>query len=141
MSAKEVTYGRKLDVLAGGLPTQWLTWGRKDRELDPVLDKKEIQYTLCYPGMNDAPAKMITRSRKRKTLEYIQDAVKYLASVREERKAIVAVTEGWVLYREDPGLMEKRKDEVPLGVDKLALGDKVKVELDLQFSEPSPASE
>ena len=50
MSAKEVTYGRKLDVLAGGLPTQWLTWGRKDRELDPVLDKKEIQYTLCYPG-------------------------------------------------------------------------------------------
>ena len=30
---------------------------------------------------------------------------------------------------------------VPLGVDKLALGDKVKVELDLQFSEPSPASE
>ena len=30
---------------------------------------------------------------------------------------------------------------VPLGVDKLALGDKVKVELDLQFSEPAPASE
>jgi polyisoprenoid-binding protein YceI len=28
---------------------------------------------------------------------------------------------------------------VPLGVDKLALGDKVKVELDLQFSAPSPA--
>ena len=27
MSAKEVTYGRKLDVLAGGLPTQWLTLG------------------------------------------------------------------------------------------------------------------
>jgi polyisoprenoid-binding protein YceI len=28
---------------------------------------------------------------------------------------------------------------VPLGVDKLALGDKVKVELDLQFSAPAPA--
>ena len=28
---------------------------------------------------------------------------------------------------------------VPLGVDKLAVGDKVKVELDLQFSEPAPA--
>ena len=28
---------------------------------------------------------------------------------------------------------------VPLGVDKLAVGDKVRVELDLQFSEPAPA--
>ena len=123
MSANEVTFGKKLDVLAGGLPTQWLTWGRKDRELDPVLDKKEIQYTLCYPGpTNDAPAKMIERSRERKTLESLQDAVRYLASVREERKAIVAVTEGWVLYREDPGLMESRKDEAPLGVDKIRVG-------------------
>ena len=122
MSAKEVTYGRKLDVLAGGLPTQWLSWGRKDRELDPVLDKKEIQYTLCYPGMNDAPAKMIERSRERKTLESLQDAVRYLASVREERKAIVAVTEGWVLFREDRTLMESRKDEAPLGVDKIRVG-------------------
>ena len=131
MSAKEVTYGRKLDVLAGGLPTQWLTWGRKDRELDPVLDKKEIQYTLCYPGLtNDAPAKMIERSRERKTLESLQDAVRYLASVREERKAIVAVTEGWVLFREDPGLMEKRKDEAPLGVDKIRVGPTGKLTLE-----------
>jgi hypothetical protein len=28
---------------------------------------------------------------------------------------------------------------VPLGVDKLALGDKVKVELDLQFTPVNPA--
>ena len=122
MSAKEVTYGRKLDVLAGGLPTQWLSWGRQDRQLDPVLDKKEIQYTLCYPGMSDVPGKMIARSRERKTLESLQDAVRYLASVREERKAIVAVTEGWVLYREDRTLMEPRKDEAPLGVDKIRVG-------------------
>ena len=48
------------------------------------------------------------RSRERKTLESLQDAVKYLASVREERKAIIAATEGWVLYREDPDLMRQR---------------------------------
>jgi VWFA-related protein len=130
MSAKEVTFGKKLDVLAGGLPTQWLTWGRKDRELDPVLDKKEIQYTLCYPGMNDVAGKMIVRSRERKTLESLQDAVRYLASVREERKAIVAVTEGWVLYREDPGLMEKRQTEAPLGVDKIRVGPTGKLTLE-----------
>ena len=54
---------------------------------------------------------MILRSRERKTLEALQDAVKYLGSVREERKAIITVTEGWVLYREDPDLMRQRSTE------------------------------
>ena len=123
MSASEVTFGRKTAVIAGGLPTAFLGWGRQDHELDPVLDKREIQYTICYPGFNDVPGKMIARSRERKTLESLQDAVKFLASIREERKAIIAVTEGWVLYREDPDLMRQRgTSEAPLGVDKIRVG-------------------
>ena len=122
MSASEVTFGRKTTVIAGGLPTAFLGWGRQDHELDPVLDRREIQYTLCYPGFNDVPGKMIARSRERKTLESLQDAVKYLASIREERKAIIAVTEGWVLYREDQDLMRQRTNEAPLGVDKIRVG-------------------
>ncbi len=123
MSASEVTFGRKTDVLAGGLPTKFLSWGRQDRELDPVLDKREIQYWLCYPPPNDVSGKMTARSRERKTLESLQDAVKYLASVREERKAIIVATEGWLLYREDPDLMRRRGEkEAPLGVDKIRVG-------------------
>ncbi len=123
MSASEVTFGRKTTVIAGGLPTAFLGWGRQDHELDPVLDKREIQYTICYPGFNDVPGKMIARSRERKTLESLQDAVKFLASIREERKAVIAVTEGWVLYREDPDLMRQRgTTEAPLGVDKMRVG-------------------
>jgi len=123
MRADQVTFGKKVDVLAGSLPTAFLGWGRQDRELDPELDKREIQYTLCYPGaLNDVPGKMIARRRERVTLEALQDAVKYLAGVRQERKAIVAVTQGWTLFREDPGLLNKRQTEPPLGVDKVRVG-------------------
>jgi len=122
MSAPEVTFGTKTAVIAGGLPTAFLGWGRQNYELDPVLDRREIQYGLCYPG-TDVPGKMAARSRERKTLESLQDAVKYLASIREERKAIIAVTEGWVLYREDPDLIRQRgANEAPIGVDKIRVG-------------------
>ena len=131
MSASQVVFGKKIEVMSGGLPTAFLSWGRQNRELDPELDKREIQYTLCYPGFNDVPPKMIARSRERKTFEALQDAVKYLASVREERKAIITVTEGWRLYREDPDMMRQRdKMEAPLGVDKIRVGPTGKLTLE-----------
>ena len=74
---------------------------------------------------------MIARSRERNTLEALQDAVNYLASIREERKAIIAVTEGWLLYREDPDLVRQRgKMEAPLGVDKMRVGPTGKLTLE-----------
>lgn len=130
MSAQQVVFGKKIEVMTGGLPTAFLSWGRQNRELDGALDKREIQYTLCYPGMNDVPPKMIVRSRERKTLEALQDAVKYLASVREERKAIITVTEGWVLYREDLDMMRQRSTEAPLGRDKMRVGPTGKLTLE-----------
>jgi hypothetical protein len=53
-SAKNVTFGRKTTVLESSL-RQAFTWGRQDKELDPELDRRQIQYTLCYPGHNDVP--------------------------------------------------------------------------------------
>ena len=130
MSASQVTFGKKTEVLAETVRTAWWSWGRQNKELDPEFDKRQIQYTLCYPGDNDVPAKMIARSRERNTLEALQDAVNYLASIREERKAIIAVTEGWLLYREDPDLMRQREKEAPLGVDKMRVGPTGKLTLE-----------
>ncbi len=131
MSASQVTFGKKTEVLAETVRTAWWSWGRQNKQLDPELDKRQIQYELCYPGFNDVPGKMIARSRERATLEALQDAVNYLASVREERKAIIAVTEGWLLYREDPDLVRQRgKMEAPLGVDKMRVGPTGKLTLE-----------
>ena len=112
MSASQVTFGKKTEVLAETVRTAWWSWGRQNKQLDPELDKRQIQYELCYPS-TDVPAKMIARSRERATLEALQDAVNYLASVREERKAIITVTEGWLLYREDPDLDKAAREGGP----------------------------
>jgi len=53
---------------------------------------------------------LIKRKRERATLEALEDLVRYLRAIREERKAILTVTEGWLLYRENQSLMTLRKD-------------------------------
>jgi VWFA-related protein len=128
MTAKQVTFGKRTEVLEGGLKALW-KWGRRNKDLDPELDRREIQYGLCFPGSNVA-GKMVARRRERVTLQALQDAVKYLHSVREERKAIVTVSQGWPLFREDPDMMRKQPNEDPLGVDKIRVGPTGKLTLE-----------
>lgn len=129
MSASQVTFGRKTKVIEEALKDTW-GWGRQDRDFDPELDRRQIQYGLCYPGAGDVGSKMAARSRERATLEALQDAVNYLASLREERKAFVTVTEGWILYREDPDMMRQRPKEEPIGKDKMRVGPTGKLTLE-----------
>jgi VWFA-related protein len=123
MSAQQIVFGNRTEAIERGLKLDW-KWGRQNRELDPELDRREIQYGLCYPPTiaGDVAAEMIARRRERVTLESLQDAVKYLHSLREERKAIVAVSQGWQLYPENPDLMRQRPKEAPLGIDKIHVG-------------------
>ena len=71
---------------------------------------------------------LIARKRERATLEALQDLVRYLNGVREERKAILTVSEGWLLFRPDPSLEKLRsdptsgaQDPIP-GVDPVGVG-------------------
>jgi hypothetical protein len=47
---------------------------------------------------------MIDRRRERLTLEALEDLVVHLGGLREERKAVVAVSEGWLVYRRNSNL-------------------------------------
>jgi VWFA-related protein len=128
MSVKQITFGKRTEVMEQGLKRAW-NWGRQDRDLDPELDRREIQYGLCYPG-SDVGGKMAARRRERVTLDALQDAVRFLHSVREERKAIITVSGGWILFREDPDLMRKREKEQPVGIDKIRVGPTGKLTLE-----------
>ena len=60
MSASQVTFGKKTEVIAEAVRTAWWSWGRQNKELDPELDKRQIQYTLVLPehrraGEDDRP--------------------------------------------------------------------------------------
>ncbi len=128
MAPNQIALARKTEVIEGGLRTGW-PWGVRHTLHE---DDKETFYRSCFPASAEEVArgehvselvrKMIARRRERLSLEALNDLVHYLRDLREERKAILTVTEGWLLYRPDP-LMTKPRDrrDVP-GPDPIGIG-------------------
>jgi VWFA-related protein len=115
MSSSDLTFARKTTMLEGFLNRSW--WGERDALMssDPV----EEQYKYCYPpaageGGTSAIAKaMIDRRREKLTLDALGNLLAFLRDAREERKAIIAITDGWVLFRPDDRLMQQTGDRPP----------------------------
>jgi hypothetical protein len=58
---------------------------------------------------------MIKRRHEKRTMDALEDLVTFLRGVREERKAVLAITEGWLLYRPNPALARPIGGNVPSG--------------------------
>ena len=112
MSARDITFARRTTTIDGFLTRYW-HWGERDR-MNP-RDQEDQDYAACYPN-SDAPgdpckdqngvaAEMIDRRHEKLTLDALQDLVRVLRGVREERKAILAITNGWLLFRPNHQLM------------------------------------
>src|SRR5580765_1471899 len=115
MSAGGITFARKTTTIEGELTKYW-TWGQRDRLI--VKDAEEEQYEICYPSMGGTAgiaAQMIERRRERQTLNALHDLVTYLRGVREERKAVLVITDGWRLFRPDTSLARRVNCQVPTG--------------------------
>jgi VWFA-related protein len=116
MAATQIVFGRKTQVIEESLRRNW-AWG--DR-FTLQRDSREHAYIACYPpvkegdgrGVESALAQeMIARKRELATLDALQDLVRYLRLLREERKAILTITEGWVLYGENRAMMALRENK------------------------------
>src|SRR4029079_18629698 len=82
-------------------------WGQRDNEaVDPVED----QYLTCYPrnlrDREDGVEKyagvadeMIQRRREKRVIDALGDLTKHLRTVSDARKAVITVTDGWVLFK------------------------------------------
>jgi VWFA-related protein len=126
MAASDVVLARKTEVIASGLRSVW-PWGERH-----TIQKTEQEYFFesCYPlrEQEDVVAAMIARRRERATLDSLNELVLYLRGIREGRKAILTVTEGWVLFRPDPKMTELRRsplsgDTEPIpGPDPISVG-------------------
>jgi VWFA-related protein len=113
MAATEVTFGRKTTVITNMLEREWL-WGRRGRQSLTDNDEQEDLYDACYPPFDetkDVAPEMKARRREKLTLDALEDLMVHLAGIREERKAILAVTEGWLLYRPNQKLARKLTNE------------------------------
>ncbi len=107
MAASQITFGRKTEVIAAMLREGW-TWGAR-HSIVP-MDRREMEYERCYStqAQKGLVQQMVHRRRERIVLDALRDLVTYLGGVREERKAILTVSNGWVLYRPDTSVTALR---------------------------------
>ncbi len=117
MSARDIMFTRRTDRIAarlqGMLP---LNIGTRDRLVnkDPV----EELYERCYPsttglGPSAVAQEMIERLREKQSLDALRDLVVHLDGLREERKAILLFSEGYLLPRENRALAESSIPQRP----------------------------
>ena len=108
MAATDVTLARRTTVMSRLLDIT--TWGRRGRLAD--LDPIEEMYGACYGGeVPPIAPEMIARRREKLTLDALDDLVTHLGGLREERKAVLAVSEGWLQYGPNPALSRLLKDD------------------------------
>ena len=126
MSAKDISLARRTETVEGYLSRYWF-WGQKDKLYpdDPI----EQEYVMCYPDktvngqvsgaepFQGVAEEMIQRRHEKQVLDALDDLSKYLRGLRDERKAVITVTGGWVLFRPNPNLTRNgRTDPQQAGV-------------------------
>jgi VWFA-related protein len=113
MAASDVTLGRRTTVISRLLDEN--IWGRRSRvaDNDPIEDMYEACFRLDDPTI--AP-EMKARRRETLTLDALDDLVTHLGGLRDERKAVLAVSEGWLQYEPNARLarmLEQDRDRIP----------------------------
>jgi VWFA-related protein len=103
MSPNSITFTRRTGSIEQLLGTMWGEKGWPGTK-DPV----EFQYAACYdsplPGGDAISKEMVARRREKLTLDALEGLVLHLRTLREERKAVITVTDGWSLYEPNRAL-------------------------------------
>jgi VWFA-related protein len=110
MSASALTFARKTTVISKMMQEDW-NWGRRESLLQ---DPKEQRYETCYP-MTYFPRvadEMIDRRREKLSLDALEDLVHHLRGLREERTAVLTVSEGWRLFGVNRSLSAPLKNPI-----------------------------
>ncbi|HSK08528.1 MAG TPA: VWA domain-containing protein [Vicinamibacterales bacterium] len=123
MSGAAVTFGRRTAAIEAILDRYW-DYGKRWRRAG--LDPDENMYDACYPPtkgdreiqvapkvISPMAQEMIDRRREKMTLDALEDLVVHLEGLREERKAVFVVSDGWRLFRPNSDLAGMVGDRVP----------------------------
>ncbi len=112
MAATDLTFARKTTVISNIMQEEW--WGRRSRLTD--RDPEEEMYEACYGAAtsnNGVASEMLARRREKLTFDALEDLIVHLRGLREERKAVITVTEGWRLFTEDRNLARNTGGQQP----------------------------
>jgi VWFA-related protein len=110
MAATDITFARRSTTIEGMLTRYW-HWGERDRVTLP--DPQDREYCSCFPTEPAVVTELIARRHEKRTLDALHDLVVHLGGLREERKAVLAITTGWLLYRPNMTLMQGDPNRSP----------------------------
>ena len=94
MSARNLTLARRTTTIEGLLRDNW-AWGQRQRVV--TVDPREQEFEACYPLAQEVVREIVERRRERRTLDAIEDLIVHLEGIRDERKFVVLLSEGWLL--------------------------------------------
>ena len=138
MSATDLTLARRTTTVEGYLSKYWF-WGQRGR-LHPD-DPVEQRYLECFPDRSfgsrcripgtdremkepddfyaGVAKEMIQRRREKRVLDGLTDLVQYLGGLRDERIAVIAISNGWLLYRPNQNLARQAPCARPPGTGQI----------------------
>jgi VWFA-related protein len=106
MPASALTFTRRTSALSGvlGDAAEWIRLDARDAtmQVDPV----ERLYEECY-GPSSIAGPMIRRRREKLALDALENLVVHLGAIREERKTVLVVSQGWEMFEESRALSEQ----------------------------------
>ncbi len=131
--ATVLAFGRRTDTLERQLEDYW--WQLAERG-STRLDPEEEMLAACYErtdngqeiwGRDGAVARPlidILRMRRREdlVLTHLDDLVRFLGGIREARKSVLVLTEGWILFQPDRAAIEQASGASGVGGGVPAVG-------------------
>jgi VWFA-related protein len=108
MEAGRMVFSRRPERFSEWVSTAWAKRFSWD-DLEP----EEERWAICYPPDPGSDPngcftgifeEMVLRKHEARTLQALEDTVTRLGQLREGRKALLLVSEGWELYRQDQKL-------------------------------------
>lgn len=95
--------GRKARTVADMMSRYWY-WGDDDK-IKPQDDIEQL-FDSCFgsrmSGDRPPTQELVARHRERRSMEHLSLLVEKLQSIREERKTLILISQGWRLYSPDP---------------------------------------
>jgi VWFA-related protein len=132
MGARGITFARRTESLDAELGKHW-TWGQRDALTR--RDPEEVALETCFPdpapekycagprgervvqpanAYRGVAAQLIERRSEQRALSALDDLVSELGALREERKAVIVVSQGWRLFEPKPALVRLQEcDQAP----------------------------
>jgi VWFA-related protein len=112
LAAADLTFRRKGDVLSDLMQADW-SWARRGRRRAP--GSKEVLYDQCFDSTRASDrargAEMKARWREETTLDALDELVAHLGPLREERKTVLTISDGWQLFTSSRTLAEPDDDK------------------------------